>query len=323
LAEDVRLIPFKVQSIETRADKIPGGVQKIQAPEIWNKGEKGKGIVVAVLDTGVQKDHPDLKDRIIGGRNFTTDDNGNPNTFNDYNGHGTHVAGTIAASANAGGVVGVAPEAQLLILKVLAKDGSGSYDWIIKAIDYAAAWKGPNGERVRVISMSLGGPQDVPALHKAIQNAVAKDIAVVVAAGNEGDGKEDTQEFAFPGAYSEVIEVAASTLDNKLADFSNNNNQVDVIAPGVDILSTWIGGKYASISGTSMATPHVSGALALLINLAEKEFGRTLTEAEIYAALIKQSVPLGYKKSSEGHGLVQLDYQNKVRELLAYIAQNF
>jgi major intracellular serine protease len=321
--QDVRLIPYAVQNIETRADKVPEGINKIQAPALWEKGEKGKGIVVAVLDTGAQPDHPDLKDRIIGGYNFTTDDNGNPSIFKDYNGHGTHVAGTIAASSNGTGVVGVAPEAQLLILKVLAKDGSGSYSWIINAINYAANWKGPNGERVRVINMSLGGPQDVPQLHQAIKAAVEKDIAIVVAAGNEGDGKEETSEFAYPGAYPEVIEVAASTFDNKLANFSNNNNQIDVIAPGVNILSAWPGSRYSSISGTSMATPHVAGALALLISVAEKEFGRKLTEPEIFAILVKHTKTLGFKKSSEGHGLVQLDAQSKVDGLLAYIAQNF
>ena len=319
--KDVRVIPFTVETIEQKADTVPEGVTIVEAPFVWSQGYKGDDVVVAVLDTGCEKDHPDLQDRIIGGKNFTTD--GGPDDYGDFNGHGTHVAGTIAAVSNGNGVVGVAPGVKLLICKVLDAQGSGYFSWITEAIKYATNWTGPNGEKVRVISMSLGGPSEVPELRKAIQEANEKQIAVVVAAGNEGDDKEDTFEYSYPGNYNEVIEVAASTLDNKLAPFSNNNQEVDVIAPGVDVLSTWPGKKYARISGTSMATPHVAGALALLIQQGEKEFNRTLTEAEIYALLVKRTVSLGYKKSSEGHGLIRLNYMEKVRELLSYIDQNF
>nr|WP_306010541.1 S8 family peptidase [Bacillus sp. MMSF_3328] len=320
--KDVRVIPFTVQTIEQKADTIPEGVTILEAQSLWEQGYEGDGVVVAVLDTGVEKDHPDLKDRIIGGKNFT--DDGKPEEYFDFNGHGTHVAGTIAATnKNAAGVVGVAPGVKLLICKVLDAQGSGYFSWIAEAIRYASNWTGPNGEKVRVISMSLGGPDEVPDLRKAIQEANDKEIAVVVAAGNEGDDKEDSFEYSYPGNYNEVIEVAASTLDNKLAPFSNNNQEVDVIAPGVDVLSTWPGKKYARISGTSMATPHVAGALALLIQMGEKEFNRKLTEAEIYALLVKRTVALGYKKSSEGHGLIRLNYMEKVRSLLSYIDINF
>jgi major intracellular serine protease len=321
-AKDVRVIPFTVETIEQKADTIPEGVNIIEAPSVWAEGYNGEDIVVAVLDTGVQKDHPDLKDSIIGGKNFT--DDGENDDFHDFNGHGTHVAGTIAATnKNAQGVVGVAPGVKLLICKVLDSNGTGYFSWITEAIRYATSWTGANGEKVRVISMSLGGPEEVPELEKAINEAIEKDIAVVVAAGNEGDNFEDSFEYSYPGGYNSVIEVAASTLDNKLAPFSNNNEEVDVIAPGVDVLSTWPGNKYARISGTSMSTPHVAGALALLIQMGEKEFKRTLTEAEIYAMLVKRTVSLGYRKSSEGHGLIRLNYTERVRNLLSYIDQNF
>jgi major intracellular serine protease len=318
----VRLIPFQVEEIRQSADTVPPGVQRIEAPALWEGANYGEGVVVAILDTGADINHPDLKDRIIGGRNFT--DEGGVDDIHDGNGHGSHVAGTIGATlGNGSGVVGVAPKVKLLICKVLTSEGSGDYDWIAAALNYVADWKGPNGEKVRVVNMSLGGPEDVPSLRAAIKKVVDKQIPVVVAAGNEGDQLEDSFEFAYPGNYNEVIEVAASTLDDKLAPFSNNNLEVDVIAPGVDILSTWPGSRYAKLSGTSMATPHVVGALALLIADEEPEFGRTLTEAEIYALLVKRTVSLGFRKSSEGHGLVKLAYMTKVRSLLNYIESNF
>lgn len=315
------LIPFKVVSTQNTVDKVPYGIERIDSPSVWDKGEKGKGVVVAVLDTGCDIDHPDLKDRIIGGKNFT--DEGDSNDFRDNNGHGTHVSGTICATAQGQGVVGVAPEASLLVVKVLDGNGSGSYQSIIDGIKYATEWKGKNNERVRVINMSLGGSFDDPELKKAIKDATLAEIAVVVASGNEGDDDEKSHEFGFPGFYNEVIEVAASDEKNKLADFSNNNLQVDVIAPGVNILSTYLNGRYATLSGTSMATPHVSGALALLINISEKHFKRELTECEIYATLVKHLIPLGYQASSEGHGMIRLDYSNRLRAIVNYIEKTF
>ncbi|OIK13136.1 serine protease [Bacillus sp. MUM 116] len=311
MKDSVYLIPYKmIEQLET-VNEIPQGVELIRAPEMWAQST-GKGITVALLDTGCDTGHPDLKDRIVGGRNFTKDDGGNPARFKDYNGHGTHVAGTIAATLNNAGVVGVAPDANLLILKVLGKDGSGQYDWIINAIHYAIE------QKVDIISMSLGGPQDVKELHDAIKEAVLNhQILVVCAAGNEGDGDPSTNEFAYPGSYNEVISVGAVDLDRHSSYFSNSNNEVDLVAPGEKITSTYLNGKYATLSGTSMATPHISGALALLKELSTREFERELTEPELYAQLIKRTVPLGYSPKAEGNGLIYLtllDYLKKVYE---------
>jgi len=302
----VGLIPYTIQKIYQEANEIPEGVQLINAPALWEEGKKGEGVVVAVLDTGAQTTHPDLKNRIIDGRNFTSDYSGNVNNYNDNNGHGTHVAGTIAAVEDNTGVLGVAPLVKLLVLKVLKKDGGGTYQGIIDAIDYAIAWRGTNGEKVRVISMSLGGKADVPELHAAVIRAVNNNILVVCAAGNEGDGKHTTDEYSYPGAYAESISIGAIDLNKKLAPYSNSNENVDLLAPGSNILSTYLNGKYARLSGTSMATPHVSGALALIINKEEKAFGRTLSEAELYAQLIRRTVSLGFNKKNEGNGLLDL-----------------
>ncbi|MFD6443026.1 S8 family peptidase [Peribacillus sp. NPDC060186] len=303
---EVRLIPYEVLEVAAKITEIPPGVKLVNAPTAWDKSEKGKDIVVAVIDTGCQTDHVDLKDRIIGGRNFTTDYNSDPNNFSDNAGHGTHVAGTIAATENNQGVIGVAPLAKLLIVKVLAGNGSGSYEWIINGIKYAVNWRGPNGEKVRVISMSLGGKQDVPELHEAVKNAVNNEILVVCAAGNNGDGTPEIDELSFPGSYQEVVEVGAVDLNKKIARFSESNKNVDLVAPGVEVWSTYKGGGYAKLNGTSMATPHVSGGSALIIKQSEKEFERTLSEDEIYAQLIKRTDALGNSKRSEGNGLLDL-----------------
>ncbi|MDO6658145.1 S8 family peptidase [Anaerobacillus sp. 1_MG-2023] len=312
---DVRLIPFEVNAVVQEAGILPDGIEMIQAPAVWEESEKGKGRIIAVIDTGCQIDHPDLQSRIIGGKNFTQDFGGDADRYDDNNGHGTHVAGTIAATNGEKGVQGVAPDSKLLIVKVLNESGSGSYQSIINGIRYAIDWKGTEGERVNVISMSLGGPSDVPELHDVIKDAVNQNISVVCAAGNEGDDREDTSEFAYPGAYNEVIEVGAASFQRTLAPFSNTNNEIDLIAPGVDILSTYPGSEYAVLSGTSMAAPHVSGALALLMNVSEKEFKRTLSEAEIYSQLIKRTVPIGCTKQAEGNGLLALNFMNQLESL--------
>jgi major intracellular serine protease len=306
---EMKLIPFTVKSVQEQPTEIPYGVYQLNAPEIWARGEKGEGCVVCILDTGIDRNHPDLADRIIDGRNFTNE--GDRDDITDRNGHGTHVAGTIAAVDNNSGVVGVSPETKLLIGKVLNRNGSGGYEGITNAIEWATKWKGPNGERVRVINMSLGGPHHDPKQYRAILKACAKGILVVVASGNEGDENENSLEFGYPALYNECVTVAACDENKKLAGFSNNSRQVDVIAAGVDVLSTYPTSQYAVLSGTSMATPHVSGAVALIINCGERYFGRTLTESEIYALLVQCCCSLGYKPTSEGHGIIDLNGLNK------------
>jgi major intracellular serine protease len=301
----MKLPPFKVEAMQTVANEIPWGVKMIEAPEIWEQhSEQGEGIVIALLDTGIDKGHPDLRDNILDGRNFS--DSGSADDYQDRNGHGTHCAGIIAGVENGSGIVGVAPKAKLLVGKVLGDDGSGSYQSIIKGIKWATAWRGPKGEKVRIISMSLGGSYNDPRQYKAILDACSEGVMVVCAAGNEGDGKQETYEFGYPALYPETISVAACDENRKLASFSNNNLQVDIIGAGVKVLSTYPQSQYAVLSGTSMATPHIAGALALIIKVGEKQFKRTMTTQEIFGLLAKTSCSLGYEKSSEGHGLPEL-----------------
>ncbi|WP_246031485.1 S8 family peptidase [Salibacterium salarium] len=307
MKKEVRLIPYRVEEVLNESEeKTPQGITMVQAPELWEEGYQGKGNVVAVIDTGCQRDHPDLKSRIIGGRNFTDDYNSDKENFTDNQGHGTHVAGTIGAALDGKGIVGVAPEVDLLILKALSGEGYGSYQGIIDSIHYAIDWRGDDGKRVRVISMSLGGPNDIPEMHEAIKRAVEHNILVVCAAGNEGDEDEDTEEIAYPGYYKEVMQVGAVDFEGELASFTNFNDEIDLVAPGVNILSTYLDHKYARLSGTSMATPHVSGAAAIIINQCEDDFDRELTEPQMYSQVVRRTESLGNSRSMEGNGLLVL-----------------
>ena len=303
----VKELPFIYEKSSTKLlgglstnneDSIPDGVSMINAPFMWSKNITGKNVKIAVIDAGCDLAHKDLKNNIIGGRNFTSDDNKNINIYQDSNGHGTHVCGVIAGIKNNGGIIGVAPDAKLIVLKALDKNGLGTLQGIIDAINYAVSLK------VDIISMSLGTTSDIPQLHQAIVNAINNNILVVCAAGNEGDNNSTTDEYSYPGAYNEVISVGAIDYKRTAARFTDSNKEVDLLAPGVNVLSTYLNNSYTILSGTSMATPHVAGALALLIEWSTKEFGRRLTEAELYAQLIKNTETLDISRSLQGNGLL-------------------
>lgn len=318
-----RLIPFTVESTDNIKEKTPEGVKQIKAPEIWDDSDQGEGIVVAILDTGCDKDHPDLKDRILLGKNTTN--YGLPNDFSDIDGHGTHVAGTVAG--NGTNIFGVAPKARLAIFKVFSPNpdpneppGAFNED-IIKAIDECIAWNKSHDskDRIRVINMSLGSPVDDLYFHDAIKRAVDAGIVFICAAGNEGrlpDPRFDIagdcdpagDEYGYPAVYPEVISVGATTHKNQYPCFTNTNLEVDLVAPGVEIFSTYPGGGHINLTGTSMAAPHIAGATALIIKQCESDFGRTLTETEIYAQLIKRTVSLGFDRRIEGNGLLDLTH---------------
>lgn len=290
--EEVKLIPNKLVSLNETEETIPVNIKKVGSEYKWNQGITGKGVVVAVIDTGCELSHPDLSEQIIGGYNFTKEYGGDISIFQDKNGHGSHTAGIIAASTSGygkGGIIGVAPSAKLLILKALNENGGGTIKDLIEAIHYAIDWRGPSQEKVRVISLSLGTKNPTKLLHEAVQRAVANDIPVVVAAGNDGDGNQFTNEYRYPGAFEEVIEIGAVDEKDEIAHFSNTNEYVDLYAPGVDIHSTYLNREFAVLSGTSMAAPHVAGAIALLIEEYEEKFGRNVSEKEIYDILMSHT----------------------------------
>ncbi len=255
------------------AQTLPTGIDRIDGELSSTASGDGSGAVevdVAVIDTGVDLDHPDLN--VVGGTNCSTGV-----SYDDGNGHGTHVAGTIGAKDDGVGVVGVAPGARLWAVRVLDNRGSGSWSSVICGID----WVTKNAKTIEVANMSLGGGGSDTGcndggMHQAICASVVAGVTYAVAAGNSS---ADAKDFV-PAAYDEVITVSAladfdgkpgglggatcrADEDDTFANFSNYGADVDLIAPGVCINSTWKGGGYNTISGTSMATPHVAGAAAL------------------------------------------------------------
>ena len=280
--------------IKTCECYVPVGIHMINAPLMWNQGYTGSGITIAILDSGCYQ-HDDLKNNIIGGKNFTSE--GSSDDFNDLNGHGTHCAGIICGN---GKILGVAPNANLLILKVLKKNGEGDCQGIYDAINYAIE------QKVDIISMSLGMSVDVPEIHTLIKKATDNNICVVCAGGNEGDGESITNEYSYPAGYNESIAVGA--IDNKRVDapFTNSNKEIDLVAHGVSVISTYLNNEYYSLSGTSQATPHITGALALLKEYFRKNFGREPSEAELYAQLIKRTIDIKVDVKLQGNGMLFL-----------------
>lgn len=306
---ETMLMPYEVIDV-FNTDTIPNGINMIKAPEFWNKEPtKGEKVKVAILDTGCDVNHPDLKGKIKMVRNFTTDDSGIKYLVTDNVGHGTHVAGIVAANYNNSGIVGVAPNVDLYIFKVLTNFG-GTINWLVHAIEYCMFLN------IDIINMSLGTTFNSPILHNTIKRAVNNGILVVCSAGNSGDGNEITNEISYPAAYNECIAVGA--IDNNMnpSNFTNSNDNVDLVAPGVAITSTYPGGLYASLSGTSQAAPHVTGALSLIKNWGNEKFGRKLTSEEIYAQLIRKTLDLGDDSKFIGNGMIYLTADDELRETI-------
>jgi len=226
------------------------GLRAIQAPEAWNRSTGKKKIIIAVVDTGVQRSHPDLKKKLITGYNFV----GNNENTDDDNGHGTHVAGIAAAATNNGtGIAGTAPNCRILPVKVLDAAGGGTIHQVVQGIQYAA------DRGARVINMSFTGSERSKLEEDAVAYARKKGAVLIGAAGN--DGKKNR---CYPAAFARVIAVAALDERGKKASFSNYGKWVGVAAPGSNILSTYPVGTYQALSGTSMAAPFVSGVAGLL-----------------------------------------------------------
>lgn len=230
----------------------------LRMPEV-NPFLTGAGITVAVIDTGVNRTGTDL-DRIgqvLDGCDWVTSPTNvcRGTGVTDENGHGTHVAGIIAAQNDGEGITGIAPEATILPLRVLDASGSGYISDIPAAIDYAVS------HGADVINMYLGGTYDYFLIENAVNNAVAAGVVVIAAGGN--DGPTNTKP-SYPAAYENSIAVAATDSTGTVAEYSNQGNYLDIAAPGSAIVSIW-GTRYAALSGTSMAAPHVSALAALML----------------------------------------------------------
>jgi subtilisin len=281
--------------VHTQAQTLPTGINRIDGELSSTVSGDGAGTVdvdIAIIDTGIDVDHPDLN--VVGGTNCV-----GGTSFDDDNGHGTHVAGTAAAKDDGNGVVGVAPGARLWAVKVLNSAGSGTTSQIVCGIDWVTA----RASTIEVANMSLGGSSVLGSIstcsssfdpmHQAICRSVSAGVTYAVAAGNSAS---NANTFV-PATYSEVITVSAladfngqpgggaaatcrADQDDTFADFSNFGADIDLIAPGVCILSTYMGGGLNTLSGTSMATPHVTGAAALY-----KSTHPSATPAQVKSAL--------------------------------------
>jgi subtilisin family serine protease len=277
----------------------------IDAPRAWDLSQGSSSVVVAVIDTGIDYNHPDLVDNMwhnpqeIAANNIDDDGNGyvddvhginaitgaaNPGSPLDDNGHGTHVAGTIGAEGNnAVGVVGVMHDVQLMGLKFLASNGSGSTGDAIRAINYLVSMKQRGDVNVRVVNNSWGGGGFSAPLKAAIERAHDAGIIFVAAAGNSNSNNDANPSYPASYEVANVVSVAAISSSQQRASFSNYGaTSVHIAAPGVGILSTTPNGNYQYLSGTSMATPHVTGALGLLLSYAP-----SLTNAEVIQRLFE------------------------------------
>jgi major intracellular serine protease len=278
---EVNLISYNTGDLTAQQSlSVPDSVWVTGAPLIWSQGVMGEGVIVGIIDTGVDDTHPVLQGKVVKRRDYVKD--GRPSI--GFNAHGTHVAGTICGETV---LKGVAPKAKIHDYRVLNFNGSGSFVNVTQAVRDAT------NDGCHIINMSLGGPVSYAPLRAAIQYAVSKGVLVVVASGNEGPGR-----ISYPGSYPEVVSVGAVQFDSSTGHltlpvspwFSNTNPHVDVSADGYKVLSCIPNNKYATLSGTSMATPHVVGFACLLRNRLINKLKRTPTENELYTALRDNTV---------------------------------
>lgn len=259
---------------------VPWGVTRIRAPEAW-KRSTGARVKVGVIDTGIDFSHPDLQHAIGGGVNLI---NRHMLPIDD-NGHGTHISGTIAAASQHAGIIGVAPQASIYAVKAFDHNGTSYVSDIIQGIEWCIR------NRIDVINMSFGMKTRSTALEEAVRAAYKAGVAIVASSGNGGrKGFVD-----YPARFTQTIAVGATTKGQKIAPFCNKGKQIDIYAPGEKIVSTWVGGKYNELSGTSMATSHVSGVIALLLSLRPR-----MTPRQIKMQLKKHATVLSASSLSVG-----------------------
>lgn len=299
-SKKVSLFPYKLEpvfSIQEVKQKAGWNITAFDLPNTWKK-TKGEGVTIAVLDTGCDLDHPDLKNNLLPGYNFISPDR----LPWDDNKHGTHVCGIIAAENNEIGVVGVAPNCKIVPIKVLDANGMGDIKTVAKGIRWAV-----DVAKVDFICMSLGCPNPVDEVRKEIIYAMSKNVICFVAAGNSGN----TPQIFYPANYPETIAIGSIDENFTRSSFSNTGDGLDFMAPGNRILSTVPDNWYAILSGTSMATPFAVGVSALLLSYVRNNKKNIKLENNLdYINMLKQytvsikNENLNNKSFYEGFGII-------------------
>lgn len=274
--EDSQVCIHAVQGTMDTGPGVPWGVKQIKAPQAWSLST-GHRVKIGVIDTGVDFHHPDLQYSVTRGINLI---NRNMLPYDD-NGHGTHISGTIAAANSTQGMIGVAPRSTVYPVKAFDHNGSAYVSDIVMGIDWCVR------TGVDIINMSFGMQTRSRTLLEVVIKAYQSGVIIVASSGN--DGKRRSVDY--PAKYSQTISVGATDRYRKIPSFSNRGQYVDIYAPGDRIVSAWIHGKYHEMSGTSMATSHVSGTIALL--LAQKP---GIKPATIKSLLKRTSVPVRLRK---------------------------
>jgi subtilisin len=302
----IGLLPFvreDVLSVQDVQQKSGWEITAFDLPNAWNFTE-GEGVKVAVLDTGADLNHPDLKDNLLPGKNFV-DTNSPPQ---DDNGHGSHVSGIICALNNDLGIVGVAPKAKVVPVKVLDSNGNGTLQTVAAGIRWAA------DAGVDFITMSVGSPDPTPSIQNAIVYAASKGIVTFCAAGNAGQ----TRQIFYPAAYPEVVGIGAIDENFNRANFSCTGPDLDFLAPGVKILSTVPVNWYSVLSGTSMANPFAVGIACLMLSHKRKHNLKIKLEtAQDYIEMLKSyTIPtndpeFAGKHFFEGFGIIDARKMNE------------
>jgi len=279
------IIPKNTDSSKTtsKGDKIGWNVTTIGADKMHEKGIYGNGVKVAIFDSGIDLDNEDIE--VAGGISFVDGET----SYDDINGHGTAMAGVLAAKENGKGIMGIAPGIQLYSVKILNPMGQGRYSSIIAGIDWAIE------NDIKIISMSFGGNQNSLILKEAIKKATDNNILIIAASGNDG-----ANSICYPAAYPEVICVGAVNWYNAIASFSNTGRQMDLVAPGVEVPTVDINGNIILATGTSASVPNITGAAALL--LGEKS---DLTNGQVKYLLYKNTTEKGPLELF-GNGLVNV-----------------
>lgn len=292
-AHDCRIPIGVCTEIQILKQIVPWGINRIGSRLVNAMGNTGKGIRIGILDTGIDYTHPDLSKNYKGGYNFID----NNTDAKDYNGHGTHVAGIVAAEDNDIGVVGVAPDAYIYSVRVLDYAATGT------ASDITAGFEWCLDNNMQIVNMSLGACEDSISVRRAIDVLYDNEILLIAAAGNSGNGMGTGDNIDNPARYDNVMAIGATDINDDRASFSSTGPKLEISAPGKDIYSLLPGNKYGSLSGTSMASPHVAGVAALIMSADQ---GISNVQTRIRLQITAQNISKGSfeAKSWFGYGLV-------------------